>query len=72
MLGRSSIGAGVNPIGYSPLKAERTHLQERYFLDVLTQAAAVKEGLRGVGKLIMLDHLDTSVADSLYSDADVA
>lgn len=39
----------------------------RYCADILTQVAAVHEALRGVGKLLMRNHLEHCVTDALRS-----
>src|SRR5947209_4893392 len=39
--------------------------QERYCVDVLTQIASVHEALRGVGRVLMRNHLDTCVTEGL-------
>jgi DNA-binding FrmR family transcriptional regulator len=41
--------------------------EERYCADVLTQIASVHEALRGVGKMLMKNHLRHCVAESLRS-----
>ena len=41
---------------------------ERYCGDVLVQVASVHEALRGVGKLLMRNHLRHCVTDALKSD----
>ena len=40
---------------------------ERYCADVLTQISSVQEALRGVGKLMMRNHLEHCVTDALRS-----
>lgn len=40
---------------------------ERYCADVLTQISAVHQALRGVGKLLMRNHLEHCVTDALRS-----
>lgn len=40
---------------------------ERYCADVLTQISAVQQALRGVGKLLMRNHLEHCVTDALRS-----
>jgi DNA-binding FrmR family transcriptional regulator len=39
----------------------------RYCADILTQIASVQEALRGVGKLLMRNHLEHCVTDALRS-----
>ncbi len=39
----------------------------RYCADILTQVASVHEALRGVGKLLMRNHLEHCVTDALRS-----
>ena len=39
----------------------------RYCADILTQVASVHEALRGVGKLLMRNHLQHCVTDALRS-----
>jgi CsoR family transcriptional regulator, copper-sensing transcriptional repressor len=41
--------------------------EERYCGDVLVQVASVHEALRGVGKLLMQNHLRHCVTDALQS-----
>lgn len=41
---------------------------ERYCGDVLVQVASVHEALRGVGKLLMRNHLRHCITDALSSD----
>ncbi|HEX8695019.1 MAG TPA: metal-sensitive transcriptional regulator [Longimicrobium sp.] len=41
--------------------------EERYCADVLTQIASVHEALRGVGKLLMKNHLRHCITDALRS-----
>lgn len=41
---------------------------ERYCGDVLVQVASVHEALRGVGKLLMRNHLRHCITDALGSD----
>jgi len=40
---------------------------ERYCADVLTQISSVQEALRGVGKLMMRNHLEHCITDALRS-----
>jgi CsoR family transcriptional regulator, copper-sensing transcriptional repressor len=40
---------------------------ERYCADILTQVSSVQEALRGVGKLLMRNHLEHCVTDALRS-----
>jgi CsoR family transcriptional regulator, copper-sensing transcriptional repressor len=42
--------------------------EETYCVDVLTQIASIHEALRGVGKIIMRDHLEHCVTDALRAD----
>ncbi len=44
---------------------------ETYCVDVLTQISSVHEALRGVGKVIMRDHLQHCVTDALRAGDDV-
>ncbi|HEU0052067.1 MAG TPA: metal-sensitive transcriptional regulator [Longimicrobium sp.] len=44
--------------------------EERYCADVLTQIASVHEALRGVGKLMMRNHLRHCITDALRSGDD--
>jgi DNA-binding FrmR family transcriptional regulator len=39
--------------------------QDTYCVDVLTQVSSIHEALRGVGKVVMRDHLQHCVTDSL-------
>ncbi|CAN5638994.1 hypothetical protein BH23GEM9_BH23GEM9_06430 [soil metagenome] len=39
----------------------------RYCADILTQVSSVQEALRGVGKLLMRNHLEHCVTDALRS-----
>jgi DNA-binding FrmR family transcriptional regulator len=39
----------------------------RYCADILTQLSSVHEALRGVGKLVMRNHLEHCVTDALRS-----
>ncbi|HEX9105951.1 MAG TPA: metal-sensitive transcriptional regulator, partial [Longimicrobiales bacterium] len=41
--------------------------EERYCADILMQIASVHEALRGVGKLLMRNHLEHCVTDALRS-----
>ncbi|HWK89371.1 MAG TPA: metal-sensitive transcriptional regulator [Longimicrobium sp.] len=41
--------------------------EERYCVDVLTQVASVHEALRGVGKLMMRNHLQHCITGALRS-----
>ncbi|MEX0892937.1 MAG: metal-sensitive transcriptional regulator [Gemmatimonadota bacterium] len=41
--------------------------EERYCADILTQIASVQEALRGVGKLLMRNHLEHCVTHALRS-----
>jgi CsoR family transcriptional regulator, copper-sensing transcriptional repressor len=42
--------------------------EDTYCVDVLTQIASIHEALRGVGKIIMRDHLEHCVTDALRAD----
>ncbi|MGH7476404.1 MAG: metal-sensitive transcriptional regulator [Longimicrobiales bacterium] len=42
--------------------------EERYCADILVQISAVHEALRGVGKLLMRNHLEHCVSTALRSD----
>jgi DNA-binding FrmR family transcriptional regulator len=44
--------------------------EERYCADVLTQIASVHEALRGVGKMVMKNHLQHCITDALRSGDD--
>jgi len=44
----------------------------RYCADILTQIASVHEALRGVGKLLMRNHLEHCVTSALRSEDPVA
>jgi DNA-binding FrmR family transcriptional regulator len=44
--------------------------EERYCADVLTQIASVHEALRGVGKMVMKNHLRHCITDALRSGDD--
>ena len=46
--------------------------EERYCADVLTQIASVHEALRGVGKLMMRNHLQHCITGALRSGDEVA
>ncbi|MBI4513907.1 MAG: metal-sensitive transcriptional regulator [Gemmatimonadetes bacterium] len=39
--------------------------QDRYCVDILTQIASVQEALRGVGKLIMRNYLESCAAEAI-------
>lgn len=39
--------------------------EDRYCVDVLTQIASVQEALRGVGKLIMRNYLESCAAEAI-------
>lgn len=41
--------------------------QDRYCIDVLTQISAVQEALRGVGKLVMQNYLETCATSAIRS-----
>ncbi len=41
--------------------------EDRYCADILVQIASVQEALRGVGKLLMRNHLEHCVTDALRS-----
>lgn len=42
--------------------------EDTYCVDVLTQVSSVHEALRGVGKIILRDHLEHCVTDALRAD----
>ncbi|HET9292852.1 MAG TPA: metal-sensitive transcriptional regulator [Gemmatimonadales bacterium] len=42
--------------------------EERYCADVLTQIASVHEALRGVGRLLLRNHLEHCAASAIRSD----
>lgn len=44
--------------------------EDTYCVDVLTQVSSVHEALRGVGKVIMRDHLKHCVTDALRAGDD--
>ena len=44
--------------------------QDAYCVDVLTQVSAIHEALRGVGKVIVDNHLRTCVTDGLQGGRD--
>ncbi|MBI4545915.1 MAG: metal-sensitive transcriptional regulator [Gemmatimonadetes bacterium] len=46
---------------------QRMVAEGRYCADVLTQVSSVHEALRGVGKLLMRNHLEHCVTDALRS-----
>ncbi|HUH13704.1 MAG TPA: metal-sensitive transcriptional regulator [Longimicrobiales bacterium] len=46
--------------------------EERYCADILTQISSVHEALRGVGKLLMRNHLAHCVTDALRSGEEAA
>ena len=46
--------------------------EERYCADILTQISSVHEALRGVGKLLMRNHLEHCVTDALRSGEESA
>lgn len=46
---------------------QRMVAEERYCADILTQVASVHEALRGVGKLLMRNHLEHCVTGALRS-----
>lgn len=46
--------------------------EERYCADVLTQIASVHEALRGVGKLMMRNHLQHCITGALRSGDEAA
>lgn len=41
--------------------------EERYCVDILTQLAAIHQGLRAVGRTIVENHMHTCVADAMRS-----
>ncbi len=41
--------------------------EDRYCVDVLVQISAAQEGLRGVGKVIMRNYLETCATNSIRS-----
>lgn len=44
---------------------ERMIEQDTYCVNVLTQVSAIHEALRGVGKLVVRNHLETCVTQSI-------
>ncbi|HZT44074.1 MAG TPA: metal-sensitive transcriptional regulator [Chthonomonadaceae bacterium] len=42
--------------------------EDTYCVDVLTQISSIHEALRGVGKAIMRDHLQSCVTDALRAN----
>ncbi len=44
---------------------ERMVSEGKYCVDVLTQVSAIHEALRGVGKVVVRNHLETCVTDKL-------
>lgn len=51
---------------------ERMVEDGRYCADILMQIASVQQALRGVGRLLMRNHLEHCVTDALRSDDPVA
>jgi DNA-binding FrmR family transcriptional regulator len=47
----------------------RRMIEERkYCVDILTQISAIHEALRGVGKIVVRNHLETCVTDGLQGE----
>ncbi len=42
--------------------------EKQYCIDVLTQISAIHEALRGVGKLVVRQHLETCVTEGLQGE----
>ncbi len=47
---------------------QRMLTEERYCVDILTQTSAVVAALHGVEDLVMVNHLNTCVAEAMQSD----
>ena len=55
------------------VKGVRRMVEEgRYCADILVQISSIHEALRGVGKLLMRNHLEHCVTDALRSEDPVA
>jgi len=51
------------------LRGLRRMIEERkYCVDVLTQISAIHEALRGVGKVVVRNHIETCVTDGLQGE----
>jgi CsoR family transcriptional regulator, copper-sensing transcriptional repressor len=46
--------------------------QERYCADILVQVASVQEALRGVGRLLMRNHLEHCATEAIREGGDTA
>jgi DNA-binding FrmR family transcriptional regulator len=42
--------------------------ERKYCVDILTQISAIHEALRGVGKVVVRNHLETCVTDGLQGE----
>jgi CsoR family transcriptional regulator, copper-sensing transcriptional repressor len=62
----------LNRIGGQVRGVQRMIDEGRYCPDILTQIASVHAALRGVGKLLMRNHLQHCVTDALRSGDAVA
>jgi DNA-binding FrmR family transcriptional regulator len=51
------------------LRGLRRMIEERqYCVDILTQISAIHEALRGVGKVVVRNHLETCVTEGLQGE----
>jgi len=51
------------------LRGLRRMIEERqYCIDILTQISAIHEALRGVGKVVVRNHLETCVTEGLQGE----
>lgn len=64
---REAVGKRLKRIEGQVRGLQRMVESERYCADILTQIASVHEALRGVGKLLMRNHLEHCVTDALRS-----
>ncbi len=64
---RQAVGQRLKRIEGQVRGLQRMVEDERYCADILMQIASVHEALRGVGKLLMRNHLEHCVTDALRS-----
>ncbi len=64
---RDAVGKRLKRIEGQVRGLQRMVEGERYCADILMQIASVHEALRGVGKLLMRNHLEHCVTDALRS-----
>ncbi len=64
---REAVGKRLKRIEGQVRGLQRMVEGERYCADILMQIASVHEALRGVGKLLMRNHLEHCVTDALRS-----